>query len=70
MKVTNKSDTRQPVHTVKGVVFIGAGKTRDVELTPEGEKLVSASDVLETGARQVRKRAQKAEDAVAEEAEG
>ena len=70
MKVTNTSDERQAVHTTAGVVFIHPGKTRDVELSEAGEKLVSASDVLETGAKQARKRTQKAEDVASDEAEG
>ncbi|UNK39378.1 hypothetical protein MNR02_06635 [Shinella sp. H4-D48] len=70
MKVTNNSDERQAVHTTAGVVFIHPGKTRDVELSEAGEKLVSASDVLETGAKQARKRTQKAEDMASDEAEG
>ena len=70
MKVTNTSDERQAVHTTAGVVFIHPGKTRDVELSEAGEKLVSASDVLETGAKQARKRAQKVVDAASVEAEG
>ena len=70
MNSTNTSDERQAVHTTAGVVFIHPGKTRDVELSEAGEKLVSASDVLETGAKQARKRAQKVVDAASVEAEG
>lgn len=46
MKVTNSSDERQAVHTTAGVVFIHPGKSRDVDLTKPGEKLVEASAVL------------------------
>jgi len=70
MRITNTSDERQAVHTTAGVVFIHPGKSRDVELTPEGEKIVSASGFLETGAKQARKRAQNVKAALDEEHEG
>lgn len=70
MKVTNTSDERQAVHTTAGVVFIHPGKTRDVELSEAGEKIVSASNFLDTGVKQARNRAQKAKDARDEESEG
>lgn len=43
MKVTNTSDERQAVHTKVGVIFIHPGKSRDVDLTDAGGKLVEAS---------------------------
>lgn len=48
MKIRNTSDERQAVHTTTGVVFIHPGKTRDVELSEAGEKLVLASSDLRT----------------------
>ena len=48
MKIRNTSDERQAVHTTTGVVFIHPGKTRDVELSEAGEKLVLASSHLRT----------------------
>ncbi|MCD1264538.1 hypothetical protein B5M44_24020 [Shinella sumterensis] len=51
MKVTNKGKERQGVHTTSGVVFIHPGKSRDVELTEAGEKLVRASQDLSIDGR-------------------
>jgi hypothetical protein len=51
MKVTNKGKERQGVHTASGVVFIHPGKSRDVELTDAGEKLVRASQDLSIDGR-------------------
>lgn len=45
-KVTNTSDIRQMVHTKSGVVKLPAGKTRELDLTEYGRKLVDASPVL------------------------
>lgn len=38
MKVTNNSKALQGVHTTDGVVYILPGKTKEVDLTPEGHK--------------------------------
>ena len=38
MKVTNNSKALQGVHTTEGVVYILPGKTKEVDLTPEGHK--------------------------------
>ncbi|MCO6407358.1 hypothetical protein [Hoeflea alexandrii] len=55
VKVTNTGDTKQHVHTTGGVVTIYPGKTRDVELSGPGAKLVDRSDVLEVKVRRGRK---------------
>ncbi|HCV41034.1 MAG TPA: hypothetical protein DGQ94_20425, partial [Pseudomonas sp.] len=41
MKVTNNSKAPQGVHTATGVVFVGPGESREVELTEQGHKLAS-----------------------------
>lgn len=41
MKVTNSSKAPQGVHTAAGVVFVGPGESREVELTEAGHKLAS-----------------------------
>ncbi|HEK1684103.1 TPA: hypothetical protein SMR42_000408 [Pseudomonas putida] len=41
MKVTNNSKAPQGVHTPTGVVFVGPGESREVELTEQGHKLAS-----------------------------
>lgn len=46
MKVTNNSGERQAVHTKAGVIFIHPGKSRDVDLTDAGEKLVEEAPGL------------------------
>lgn len=51
MKVTNTSEERQAVHTTSGVVFIHPGRSREVQLTPEGEKFVDASPALSIDGR-------------------
>lgn len=63
VKITNKSDIKQPVHTVAGVVFIHPGHSRDVELSEPGEKLVEKSDTLDTSAKRARKSTRKPVDA-------
>ncbi|MBG6211684.1 hypothetical protein IWQ49_006375 [Labrenzia sp. EL_126] len=45
-RITNNSEIRQMVHTASGVVQIPAGKTRDIDLSVYGRKLVDESDVL------------------------
>lgn len=64
VKITNKSDIKQPVHTVAGVVFIHPGQSRDVELSEPGEKLVEKSDVLDTPAKRGRKSTKKTVEAL------
>ncbi len=63
MKIRNISDERQAVHTTTGVVFIHPGKTRDVELSEAGEKLVLASSDLRTYATTAQKVPRKPKDA-------
>ena len=46
MKVTNNSKAPQGVHTATGVVFVGPGESREVELTEAGHKLASRLDFL------------------------
>lgn len=41
MKVTNNSKAPQGVHTATGVVFVGPGESREVELTEQGHRLAS-----------------------------
>lgn len=69
VKITNKSDIKQPVHTVAGVVFIHPGHSRDVELSEPGAKLVEKSDVLDTSAKRARKPTRKPVDAVSDQPE-
>lgn len=59
IKITNKSEIKQPVHTVAGVVYIQPGQSRDVELSEPGAKLVEKSDVLETASKRARKSTRK-----------
>ena len=51
MKVTNKGEERQGIHTTSGVIFLHPGKSRDVELTEAGKKLVRASQDLSIDGR-------------------
>ena len=46
MKVTNNSKAPQGVHTATGVVFVGPGESREVDLTEQGHKLASRLDFL------------------------
>lgn len=46
MKVTNNSKAPQGVHTATGVVFVGPGEAREVDLTEQGHKLASRLDFL------------------------
>lgn len=46
MKVTNNSKAPQGVHTATGVVFVGPGESREVELTEQGHKLASRLSFL------------------------
>ncbi|GLO27634.1 hypothetical protein [Pseudomonas putida] len=46
MKVTNNSKAPQGVHTATGVVFVGPGESREVELSESGHKLASRLDFL------------------------
>ena len=62
-KITNTSDVKQAVHTTSGVVFIHAGRDRDVELTAEGMKFAEATEGIKIDGRTVRKRPQKLADA-------
>lgn len=47
MKVTNNSKAPQGVHTATGVVFVGPGESREVELTEQGHKLASRLTFLQ-----------------------
>lgn len=63
VNVKNEGDRKEAIHTTAGVVFLHPGQERELELTEPGAKLVEASDTLTTGAKQARKRTQKAVDA-------
>lgn len=62
MKIKNTSKERQSVHTVDGVVFIHPGKTRDVELSEPGKKLIETSEVLKEVGKPAPKAAGKQKD--------
>lgn len=64
VKVKNTGERVEMVHTTSGVIRLHPGQERELELTEPGAKLVEASDKLTTGAKQARKRPQKAMEAV------
>lgn len=63
MKIKNTSKERQSVQTVDGVVFIPPGKTRDLELSEPGKKLIGTSEHLKDVSKPAPKADAKQKDA-------